>query len=355
MRTKAPIRLDRQRLHGPRARDRAAFGRGSIRRRLRSGLRDARGRDAAAAREAAQRWASPSAPATGARWSPIPPSTSSTSARRTTCTRDGARGDRGRQARLVREAAGAGSAAVARDRRGCAPREGPQRHRLQLHLQPDAAGRARDDRGRRDGRGHRLPRPLPRGLHGRSRRAAQLALRAQARRLGRARRPRLAPDQHGDASCSGRSRASAPICRRSMAQRVDAQRRAPPVENEDMVHALVEFSSGVGGRIEISRVATGYKCGLAFEVFGTRGTLPFDQERMNELRFYSTADRRRPPRLPHDPGRARACRLRGVLPRSRPRPRHQRSQGDRGSQPDPRDPPGTDASRTSPRACACSR
>jgi predicted dehydrogenase len=63
-----------------------------------------------------------------------------------------------------------------------------------------------------------------------------------------------------------------------------------PVENEDMVQALVEFSSGVCGTMEISRIATGYKCGLAVEVHGTRGTLLFDQERMNELSFYSGAD-----------------------------------------------------------------
>ena len=58
-----------------------------------------------------------------------------------------------------------------------------------------------------------------------------------------------------------------------------------------MVQALVEFSSGVNGTMEISRIATGYKCGLAVEVHGTRGTLLFDQERMNELKFYSSADR----------------------------------------------------------------
>jgi predicted dehydrogenase len=63
-----------------------------------------------------------------------------------------------------------------------------------------------------------------------------------------------------------------------------------PVENEDMAQALIEFSSGVRGTLEISRVATGYKCGLAVEVHGTRGTLLFDQERMNELKFYSAAD-----------------------------------------------------------------
>ena len=74
-------------------------------------------------------------------------------------------------------------------------------------------------------------------------------------------------------------------------QRVDpASGERRPVENEDMAQALVEFSSGVQGTMEISRIATGYKCRLAVEVHGTRGTLLFDQERMNELKFYSGAD-----------------------------------------------------------------
>jgi predicted dehydrogenase len=75
------------------------------------------------------------------------------------------------------------------------------------------------------------------------------------------------------------------------AQRVDrASGERRPVENEDSVQALVEFASGICGTMEISRIATGYKCGLAVEIHGTRGTLLFDQERMNELKFYSTTD-----------------------------------------------------------------
>lgn len=62
------------------------------------------------------------------------------------------------------------------------------------------------------------------------------------------------------------------------------------VENEDLAHALFEFASGVPGTMDISRVATGYKCGLKVEIVGTRGTLVFDQERMNELRLYRTDD-----------------------------------------------------------------
>jgi predicted dehydrogenase len=62
------------------------------------------------------------------------------------------------------------------------------------------------------------------------------------------------------------------------------------VENEDIAHAMVEFANGVPGSFEISRVAAGYKCGLAVRLFGTRGSLAFDQERMNELRLYRGDD-----------------------------------------------------------------
>jgi len=63
--------------------------------------------------------------------------------------------------------------------------------------------------------------------------------------------------------------------------------RQRPVENEDVAQALVEFANGVSGTFEISRIAAGYKCGLGFTIFGTRGTVDFDQERMNELRLYT--------------------------------------------------------------------
>lgn len=69
-------------------------------------------------------------------------------------------------------------------------------------------------------------------------------------------------------------------------RRVAATGEERAVENEDIARALVELDSGLPATLEISRVASGYKCGLQFEVFGTRGSIAFDQERMNELRFY---------------------------------------------------------------------
>jgi predicted dehydrogenase len=62
------------------------------------------------------------------------------------------------------------------------------------------------------------------------------------------------------------------------------------VENEDVASALVDFAGGASGSFEISRIATGVKCGLGFRIFGTKGSLVFDQERMNELAFYSGGD-----------------------------------------------------------------
>lgn len=59
------------------------------------------------------------------------------------------------------------------------------------------------------------------------------------------------------------------------------------VENEDIAQVLVKFARGCAGTMEISRVATGKKCGLEFEIFGSRASLSFDQERMNELRLYT--------------------------------------------------------------------
>ncbi len=61
---------------------------------------------------------------------------------------------------------------------------------------------------------------------------------------------------------------------------------AAPVENDDQVHAVLRFANGARGVIDISRVAWGYKNHLAVEITGTKATLAFDQERLNELRIF---------------------------------------------------------------------
>ena len=62
------------------------------------------------------------------------------------------------------------------------------------------------------------------------------------------------------------------------------------VDNDDMVAALVQFENGVHGHIGASRVTWGYKCGLRWEVHGTKGTIIFEQERLNELKLFNRQD-----------------------------------------------------------------
>ena len=62
------------------------------------------------------------------------------------------------------------------------------------------------------------------------------------------------------------------------------------VENDDQTNFLAKFKSGVLGSFEASRVATGRKMGLTYEVIGTKGSLYFDQEHLAELQFYNAGD-----------------------------------------------------------------
>lgn len=80
-------------------------------------------------------------------------------------------------------------------------------------------------------------------------------------------------------------------------ERPDPKRpgKSGAVENEDIAHALLRFDNGTAGTLASSRIAWGRKCGLFWEITGSRGTIQFDQERMNELRLFSAegpADRR---------------------------------------------------------------
>jgi predicted dehydrogenase len=57
------------------------------------------------------------------------------------------------------------------------------------------------------------------------------------------------------------------------------------VTNEDYVGTLVAFSNGAQGTFEVCRIINGPKCQMAFEVHGTRGSLTWDFEQMNELKL----------------------------------------------------------------------
>jgi len=62
-----------------------------------------------------------------------------------------------------------------------------------------------------------------------------------------------------------------------------ADRPGGEVDVDDAFEAFVEFEQGAVGTLEASRVATGRKNALALEINGSKGSLVFDLERLNEL------------------------------------------------------------------------
>jgi predicted dehydrogenase len=67
-----------------------------------------------------------------------------------------------------------------------------------------------------------------------------------------------------------------------------AEKRA--VENEDIVEFIIRFENGAIGTIGTSRIGMGRKLGLTYEIQGTKGSLFYTQERMNEIKLYRHTD-----------------------------------------------------------------
>jgi predicted dehydrogenase len=59
---------------------------------------------------------------------------------------------------------------------------------------------------------------------------------------------------------------------------------------EDAAFMTVEFANGALGSFEASRFAPGRKNYNYFEIYGSKGSIIFDLERMNELKFFSQDD-----------------------------------------------------------------
>jgi predicted dehydrogenase len=69
-------------------------------------------------------------------------------------------------------------------------------------------------------------------------------------------------------------------------------RRKGRVTVDDAAAALVRFRNGAIGTIEATRMAPGRKNHNRFEINGSRGSVAFDLERMNELEVYLESDRK---------------------------------------------------------------
>jgi predicted dehydrogenase len=62
------------------------------------------------------------------------------------------------------------------------------------------------------------------------------------------------------------------------------------VENEDFASMLCWFANGATGTFESSRTMVGPESQNAFEVYGTKGALAWNLEKMNELQYYRLTD-----------------------------------------------------------------
>jgi predicted dehydrogenase len=79
-------------------------------------------------------------------------------------------------------------------------------------------------------------------------------------------------------------------CRTLIPERKDTRGNFRKVEVDDVCHAFVQFEAGITGTIEANWLATGRSMQHDFEIYGSKGSLHFSQERFNELHYFSTSD-----------------------------------------------------------------
>ena len=190
---------------------------------------------------------------------------------------------RGGQARPLREAA---RPRRRRELRDLAARRGDRRQaplRLQLPLRPRGAAGARADRGRRARRDPPLPRPLPAGL-GRRPDASTPGASSRTRRARARSATSARTSSTSRASSSARSRPSPASSTRSSPAGASTTRSRPPSSSR----------AAPVGTIEATRLALGRRNAFQWEINGSKGSLAFDMERLNELQvFRADGDRAR--------------------------------------------------------------
>ena len=83
-----------------------------------------------------------------------------------------------------------------------------------------------------------------------------------------------------------------PIVERMIGLSGKAQANAPKgeVTVDDATVFMSEFKNGALGSFEATRFAYGHKNAMSFEINGSKGSLKFEFERMNELQYFSAED-----------------------------------------------------------------
>ena len=90
------------------------------------------------------------------------------------------------------------------------------------------------------------------------------------------------------AECYENQREVVPACGSGYAAKAQSDAEKRSVENEDIMEFLIRFDNGAIGTIGTSRIGMGRKLGLTYEIQGTKGSLFYTQERMNEIKLYRT-------------------------------------------------------------------
>jgi predicted dehydrogenase len=75
------------------------------------------------------------------------------------------------------------------------------------------------------------------------------------------------------------------------ATRRTAEGGSRDVEVYDSATALIRLENGASGLIALNRAAWGRKGRIMIQMFGSKGSILYDQERMNEFQLYVTSDR----------------------------------------------------------------
>ncbi len=70
------------------------------------------------------------------------------------------------------------------------------------------------------------------------------------------------------------------------ATRKDAAGNDKAVETYDAATVLFELENGGNGTLQLNRSAWGRKGRIAVQIFGSKGSITYDQERMNEMHLY---------------------------------------------------------------------
>lgn len=63
------------------------------------------------------------------------------------------------------------------------------------------------------------------------------------------------------------------------------------VETFDIASTLIRLENGISGTLLVNRSAWGRKGRIAVQIFGSKGSITFDQEKFNEFEIYVTSDR----------------------------------------------------------------